>query len=81
MDKYDTMLKSQKSSIFKASEIPTKLIANSESAKKKLLKAKTAEIQANSNPDMVFQLYEEAYNVFHVLDKELDLYINSLTSN
>lgn len=81
MDKYDTMIKSPKKSIFKSSEIPTKLIALRESAKKKLLKAKMSETQANSDFEMVFHLYEEAYLGFHALDEELDLYINSLISN
>lgn len=81
MDKYDTMIKSRKKSIFKSSEISTKLIALSESAKKKLLKAKMSETQACSDFDEVFHLYEGAYLGFHTLDEELDLYINSLTSN
>lgn len=81
MDKYDTMLKSRKKSIFKASEISTRLIALSENAKKKLFNAKMSETQASSNFDMVFNLYEEAYHGFHDLEEELNLYINFLTLN
>lgn len=80
MDKYDTLIKKKKKSVFKHSEFPSELLVLSENAKNKLLKAKLLELsEKRENVNNVLKFYEETYYEFCKLDEAINYYTDSIT--